>query len=55
MYVYMHPVVNTVITNKGVTVPDTIILLICCLETEEGGRGWMEEMLLNGTFHNYCY
>lgn len=53
MYVYMHPVVNVVITNKGVTVPNTIILLIWCLETEEGGRGWKEKKLLNGTFHNY--
>jgi len=53
MYVYMHPVANIVITNKGVTVPDTIFLLIWCLQREEGGRGWIEEKLLNSTFHNY--
>jgi len=53
MYVYMHPVVNVVITNKGVTVSDTIIFLTWCLETEDGRRGWMEKKLLNGTFHNY--
>lgn len=43
MYVYMHPVVNVVITNKGVTLPDAIIFLIWYLETEEERREWMEK------------
>jgi hypothetical protein len=39
----MHPVVNVVITNKGVTLPDAIIFLIWYLETEEERREWMEK------------
>jgi hypothetical protein len=53
MYVYIHPAVNIVITNKGVTVPDIIIFLIWCLETEDERRGWMEKKLLNVMFNNY--
>jgi len=44
-----------VITNEGVAVPDTIIFLIWCLETDGGRRGWMEKKLLKGTFNNYWY